>query len=146
MANQFKPRGKFFNHNSPFDLILLFTLCTLSSLFILIPQISMQYFTLEEQLDSGLPLWDVYVPSLQPSIYYLPMKRSSDWSMLQQCNEPSPNSLPCAITYSIKFVVSSIVIVMNMQGVNFFVSPSQKKETLEVDKACKLIGSLVAAG
>lgn len=73
-------------------------------------------------------------------------KRSSDWPMLQQCNEPSPTSLPSAITYSIKFVVSSLVIVMNMQGVNFFVSQSQKKETLEVDKAWELIGSLVAAG
>lgn len=35
---------------------------------------------------------------------------------------------------------------MNMQGVNFFVSQSQKKETLGVDKACQLTGSLVAAG
>lgn len=84
--------------------------------------------------------------SLQPSICYLAMKRSSDWAMLQQSNEPRPASLPCAIIYSIKFIVSSQVMVMNMQRVNFFVSQSQMKETLGVDKACELIGSLVAAG
>ena len=94
----------------------------------------------------GLPLWDVRVSSLQPHICYLPMKRYGDRPMLQQCNEPSPTSIPRAITYSIKFVVSSRVIVMNMQGANFFVSQSQKRETLGVDKACQLIGWLVAAG
>lgn len=38
------------------------------------------------------------------------------------------------------------VIVMNMQAVNFFVSRSQSKESEAGDKACELIGSLVAAG
>lgn len=74
------------------------------------------------------------------------MKRSSDWPMLQQRSELSSNSVPPVITYSIKFIVSSLAIVMNMQAVNFFVSQSQTKEKVGVDKACELIRSLVAAG
>ena len=67
----------------------------------------------------------LHVSPLQPAICYLPVKKSSDWAASQQSNEPSPTSLPCAITYLIKsVVVSSLVIVMNMQGVNFFVSHS----------------------
>lgn len=66
--------------------------------------------------------------------------------MPQQCNEASPTSLPCAITYSIKLVVVSQVIVMNMPAVNFLVSQSLKEEARRVDKACELIGFLVAAG
>lgn len=73
------------------------------------------------------PLRGPSVSSLKPSICYLPMKRASDQPMLQQANEPCLTSVPCAITYPIKFVVSSLVIMMNMQRVNFFVSQSQTK-------------------
>lgn len=55
--------------------------------------------------------------------------------MPQQRNEPSPTSIPCAITYSIKSVVSSLVMVMNMQGVNFFVS--QSKTTAKTSELTK---------
>lgn len=65
--------------------------------------------------------------SLQPSICYLPALRSSSRPMFQQRNEPSLTSIPAAITYSIKFVGSSLLIVMNTQGVNFFVSQSHTK-------------------
>lgn len=68
-----------------------------------------------------------FVSSLQPSICYLPALRSSSRPVLQQRNEPSLTSIPGAIIYSIKFVVSSLVIVMNTQGVNFFVSQSHTK-------------------
>lgn len=92
------------------------------------------------------PHGGICVSFLQPSICYLPVKRSSDWPMLQQRNEPSPTSVPGAITYSIKFVVSSQVIMMNMQAVNFFCHSLRWEENVGVDKACKLIGSHVAAG
>lgn len=121
--------------------LLLFTLCPPSSFFIITLAILKLHFTSEEWLDFWLR-----VTFLHPSICYIPTKRSGDWAMFQQRNEPRPTSLPCAIIYSIKFVVSSQVMVMNMQGVNFFVSQSQTKETPGVDNACQLIGSLVALG
>lgn len=58
---------------------------------------------------------------------YLPVKRSSGRPMLQQRNEPRLTWIPRAIIYSIKFVVSLLVIVMNAQGDNFFVSQSHTK-------------------
>lgn len=56
------------------------------------------------------------------------MKKLGDWVVPQQSNEPRPIQPPRAITYSIKSSVCSLVIVMNMQGVNLLVS--QMKETL----------------
>lgn len=56
------------------------------------------------------------------------MKKLGDWAVPQQSNEPRPIQPPCVITYSIKFSVCSLVIVMNMQAVNLLVS--QMKETL----------------
>lgn len=94
----------------------------------------------------GLVAVRLGMSSLQPGIRYVPMKRSSGRPMLRQRNEPSPTTIPRAITYSIKFLVSLPVIVMNMQAAYFFVSQSQMKETLGVEKACELIGSLLATG
>lgn len=60
-------------------------------------------------------------------VCYLPVKRSSGRPMFQQRNEPRLTWIPRAITYSIKFVVSLLVIVMNAQGDNFFVSQTHTK-------------------
>lgn len=128
MANQFRPRGRSFNHSLAFDSISLFTLCTPSSLFLITPRHLRAIFHFKSSWTCSSRVG--FVSSLQPGVRYLPMKRSGDWPMLQRRNEPSPTSIPCAITYSIKSVVSSLVIVMNMQGANFFVSRPRKKETL----------------
>lgn len=62
-----------------------------------------------------------------PASVIFTAKRSRGRPMLQRRNEPSPTPIPGAITYSIKFVVSSPVIVMNAQRVQFFVSRSHAR-------------------
>lgn len=143
MANQFTPRGECFTHSSAFDLILL---------FVMYSDLLVYHHSTDHKAIFHKNSWTcsshcgICASFLQPRVCYLPMKRSSDWPMLQQRNEPSPTSVPCAITYSIKFVVSLLVIVMNMQGVNFFCHSLRRMRQWGLTKRASWLDPLLPQG